>query len=341
VYSKTYTEIKAKMDKLKAVPKVQRQVTSLVTTEQLFIMWLDDKKVQLKESSYSNYYQIVHGHLVPYFQGLKSDRLTNETVNQFVKDKLQNGRLDSKGGLSAKRVRDILAVLLHIIHYGEKLGTIANFDYDIVRPKTESTELSVLTIPEQNSLLDYIKSDLDHKKLGVMIAMYTGLRLGELCALQWGDICFETGLLHVTKTLQRIKDTNPTAKKKTKMVIAPPKSKKSMREIPLPVYLLCLLKQWQQGQSSTNYVLSGKAKFVDPRVYQENFKQYLKLAQVEQTNFHALRHTFATRAKEQQFDDKSLSELLGHSSVRFTLERYVHSSIDTKRASIERLVACY
>jgi len=107
IYAKSYGEVKEKLNKLKAVPKIQRQVTSLISAEQLFLLWLEDKRVQLKESSYAEYHQVIHGHLIPYFQGLNSSKLTNEKVNQFVKDKLQNGRLDGKGGLSAKRVRDI------------------------------------------------------------------------------------------------------------------------------------------------------------------------------------------------------------------------------------------
>jgi len=230
---------------------------------------------------------------------------------------------------------------LQIVQYGEKKGYIDGFDYDVIRPKAEPKELAVLTAQEQNSLLDYVKENLDHKKLGVMIALYTGIRLGELCALQWSDIDFHTGVMSITKTLQRVKNTDPNSTSKTKMVIDKPKSRKSIREIPLPDYLLCLLKQWRGQQPSGNYVLSGRAKYIDPRVMQDIFKACLKSASVEATNFHALRHTFATRAKEQQFDDKSLSELLGHSSVRFTLEKYVHSSIDTKRASMTRLCACY
>jgi len=341
VYAPSYSEVKEKLNKQKAVPRTQRQMTSLVTAEQLFLMWLEDKRISVKESSYANYHQVMQGHLIPCFQGLKASQLTNERVNQFVKEKLQHGRLDGRGGLSAKRVRDILSILLQIIQYGEKKGLIAGFDYDVVRPKAEPTELAVLTPQEQNSLLKYLKGNLDPKKLGVLIALYTGIRLGELCALQWSDINFTTGILHVTKTLQRIQDTSPNSTTKTKMVIAPPKSKKSLREIPLSEYLLCLLKKWKGNQPNGNYVISGKAKYVDPRVLQDNFKQCLQAAGIKEINFHALRHTFATRAKEQQFDDKSLSELLGHSSVRFTLEKYVHSSIDTKRASMARLCACY
>jgi len=341
VYGAGYTEVKEKMNKLKAVPKVQRQVTSLMTTEQLFLLWLDDKRIQVKESTYATYYQVMHGHLIPYFQRQKAEQLINEAVNQFVKDKLQNGRLDGKGGLSPKRVHDILSILLQAIAYGEKKGAVVGFDYDVIRPKVESKELPVLTAEEQNNLLDYVKANLDHKKLGVIIALYTGVRLGELCAMQWSNIDFSEGTLSITKTLQRIKDTDPNSTKKTKMVIDTPKSPKSIRPIPLPAYLLCLLKQWEDGQLSTNYVLSGKAKYIDPRVYQDSFKTYLKQAKVQDYTIHSLRHTFATNALERGFDVKNLSEILGHSSVRFTLEKYVRGSMDTKRASMERYAACY
>ena len=340
VYAPSYTEVREKMNKLKAVPKVQRQMTSLVTTEQLFILWLDDKRVQVKESTYANYHQVIHGHLIPYFQG-KASQLTNGAVNQFIKDKLEHGRLDGKGGLSPKRVNDILIILLQAIQYGEKKGAIAIFDYDIIRPKVETAEVPVLTAEEQASLLDYVKSDLDHKKLGVMIALYTGVRLGELCAMQWSDINFNEGVLSITKTLQRIKETDQTSTAKTKMVIDAPKSKKSIHKIPLPAYLLCLLKQWEQGQSTANYVLSGKAKYVDPRVYQDNFKAYLEQAQMQEHTIHALRHTFATNAIARGFDVKNLSEILGHSSVRFTLEKYVRGSMDAKKASMEQYASCY
>jgi len=341
VYAPSYSEVKQKSNKLKAVPRTQRQMTSLMSSEQLFLLWLEDKRIQLKESSFSAYHQVIHGHLLPCFRGLKASQLDNEKVNQFVRDKLKNGRLDGKGALSAKRVRDILAILLQIIQYGEKKGAIAGFDYDVIRPKAEPKELAVLTPEEQNKLLRHLKSNLDHKKLGIMIALYTGIRLGELCALQWSDINFQTGILRITKTLQRIQNNDLNSKAKKKMVIDKPKSQKSVRQIPLPTSLLCLLKKWKGQQLSENYVLSGKTKYVDPRVMQDAFKLCLKHAKLEPINFHALRHTFATRAKAHQFDDKSLSELLGHSSVRFTLEKYVHSSIETKRASMERFVACY
>jgi len=339
VYARSYAEVKIKLIKAKAVPNTQRQLTSLVSMGQLSLLWLDDKKIQIKESSYARYYQVIHGHILPYFKGAEASRISNSMVNQFVKDKLSHGRIDGTGGLSNKSVSDILTILLQIIQCGEKKQYILKFDYDINRPKREYTEPAILSQSEQDKLLQYAKANLDHKKLGVLLALYTGVRLGELCALTWNDIDFTTGTLHITKTLQRIKDTDPNSSKKTKMVITPPKSQKSIREIPLPAFLLCTLEKFRR--QCEIYILSGTSKYIDPRAYQDKFKQYLKGAGVEAVSFHALRHTFATRAIENNFDYKSLSELLGHSTVRFTMERYVHSSREIKRANMEKFAVCF
>jgi integrase len=339
IYARSYGEIKSKMMKIKAVPNTQRRLTSLVSMEQLSFMWLDDKRIQIKESTYARYYQVIHSHIVPYFKSTPASKVTNSVVNQFIKDKLQRGRIDKTGGLSGKSVSDMLTILLQIIQYGERKQYISNFDYDVNRQKREYNELAILTHYEQNQLIKYVKKNLDHKKLGILLALYTGIRLGELCALTWNDIDFATGTLHITKTLQRIKNTDPNSDRKTKVVINCPKSQKSIREIPLPTSLLHILQKFRrQGEI---YVLSGTPKYVDTRVYQDNFKRYLKNAGIGNGHFHVLRHTFATRAIEQNFDYKTLSELLGHSTVRFTMERYVHSSSETKRANMERFAASF
>ena len=339
VYARSYAEVKIKIAKIKAVPNTQRQMTSLVSMEQLSLLWLDDKRIQVKESSYARYHQVIHGHIIPYFKNADTSRISNSMVNQFVKDKLHHGRIDQTGGLSNKSVCDILTILLQIIQYGEREHYISGFNYDINRPKREYVEFAILTKDEQEKLTQHMKKKTDHKKLGVLLALYTGIRLGELCALTWGDIDFTTGTLHISKTLQRIKNTDTNSGTKTKMVITPPKSQKSIREIPLPLFLLDILNRFRK--TNDIYVLSGTSKYIDPRVYQDNFKQYLKNSGVPDIHFHALRHTFATRAIEKNFDDKSLSELLGHSTVRFTMDRYVHSDREIKRANMEKFAVSF
>ncbi len=129
---------------------------------------------------------------------------------------------------------------------------------------------------------------------------------------------------------------------KTKVIIDTPKSRKSVRTIPISDSLLIQLKREKAKYPPDAFFLTGKVrKFMEPRVYSEKFKRYLEASRVDDINFHALRHTFATRAEEKEFDIKSLSEVLGHSSVKFTLERYVHSSQALKKQGIEKLASSY
>ena len=194
-------------------------------------------------------------------------------------------------------------------------------------------ELPVLTEGEQRQLEAFLSGKPNLETLGLFLVLYSGLRIGELCALTWRDIDTEEGLLHVNKTLQRIKNVDGNSPFKTKVIIDMPKSKKSVRTIPIMNSLLIQLKREKAKYLPDAFFLTGKVrKFIEPRVYSEKFKRYLEASRVDDINFHALRHTFATRAEEKEFDIKSLSEVLGHSSVKFTLERYVHSSQVLKKA---------
>lgn len=172
-------------------------------------------------------------------------------------------------------------------------------------------------------------------KIGVLICLYTRIRIGELCAMQWKDISLAEGLLYISKTVQRVQQLdNPF--QKTKLCVFPPKSVNSKRIIPIPKTLLDILIPFEGN--SDDYVLTGKAKCADPRTMQYHFKKFLRACNIEDTNFHTLRHTFATHCIEMGFDIKTLSEILGHSSVNITLDRYVHSSLKMKQESMNKLV---
>ena len=159
----------------------------------------------------------------------------------------------------------------------------------------------------------------------------------ELCALKWENISLENATLKVQKTLQRIQETNKGASTKTKIVITEPKSKCSIRDIPIPKFLVEIARQFLDSPKA--YILTGdKSKYVEPRTMQNHFKQFVDACGIEDANFHALRHTFATRCIELGFEIKSLSEILGHANVNITLNRYVHSSFDLKSANMNKLV---
>lgn len=206
-------------------------------------------------------------------------------------------------------------------------------------PKVTTKELAVLKNTEFIRLVSYVHITFKIQKIGILLSLFMGIRLGEICALQWKDVNFTEETIRIEKTMQRIKNLDKNAVTKTKIVIDKPKSQKSIRDIPIPSFMVDLMKKYKTDKEK--YLLTGTVEFIEPRVYQDMFKSYLKESEIEDINFHALRHTFATRAIEQGFDIKSLSEILGHSSVKFTLERYVHPSSEYKKQNLDKLKIFY
>lgn len=341
VYGATYTEVKEKLKQQQNLPK-QRPAGSVFTYGQLCEEWLENTRMQIKASTYAKYYDLVHRHILPQLSSCRLSFFTVELVNQFAREKYESGRLDGKGGLSAKTIHDLTSIIIQIIRYGERSKKFSGFDYEgLILPKIPDRELPVLRKEDQSKLEAYIRQHSNLETFGVFLVLYTGLRIGELCALTWRDIDTQQGILHIHNTLQRIKNTDPGSPFKTRIIIDQPKSKKSIRDIPIPEDLLKQLKKLESKYPSHAFFLTGKVKkSMEPRVYEKKFKRFLQEANIEPINFHALRHTFATRADEKNFDIKCLSEVLGHASVKFTLERYVHTSAELKKEGMEKLTAC-
>jgi len=195
--------------------------------------------------------------------------------------------------------------------------------------------MRVLSVHEQEKLETLLRENLNPCNLGILLCLYTGLRIGELCALTWNDISDSEQILFVNKTMQRLQQLDG-GDKKTKVVISTPKSECSIRRIPLPDSIYHLLVS--NRKSGDAYILTGiSGKYLEPRTMENRFKRALANAMVEDANFHALRHTFATRCVELGFDIKSLSEILGHASVNITLNRYVHPSMELKQKNMNML----
>lgn len=328
VYGTTYSDIK---EKLKQYKKLCKNTGSKITVKDLCIEWLKMKEDALKPSSYVKYNSSVEKHIIPCFKNVKAMYLTCDLVNGFVQE---------ISYLSEKTIHDLLTLFIQIIKYGQSKNYIGYFDFNsIAYPKIASKELAVLKSSEVTRLVSYVQITFKIEKIGVLLSLFMGIRLGEICALKWKDVNFSEETIRIEKTMQRIKNIDKNAESKTKIVIDMPKSQKSIRDIPIPSFILELLKKYKSD--GNNYLLTGTPEFIEPRVYQEMFKRYLNEAGVEDINFHALRHTFATRAVEQDFDIKSLSEILGHSSVKFTLERYVHPSNEHKKKNLEKLKIFY
>ena len=262
-------------------------------------------------------------HILPYFAGIKFDKLTADNINTFITDKI-------KEKLSEKYVSDIVIIIKSIANFAQRRYGLLNRIESVTLPKSKSCrERRLLTVSERNTLKHGILADPTVSNIGILLASVTGIRIGELCALKWSDIDLEKSILTVKQTVQRICNNG----KGTRLVISSPKSASSRREIPLPDFIVPILKNIKSSDSA--YILSGNNKIVEPRTMQYRFKGLLKKLNIPYVNFHSLRHSFATSCVELGVDVKTLSEILGHSSVQLTLNRYVHSSIERKKSCMK------
>lgn len=337
VYGKSYADAKQKLLD-RRIAQAQNIDCSPSHTKYGDILrnWIAMSRVHIKESTYSRYVHLANVHILPSLGELPTDKLTTQTVEKHISFLLNKGRVDKKGGLAPKTVSDILTLIKGSIDYANCSGYSVNCYLDRLTVKKTQLDMRVLSIDEQHRLCDILMRDMNLTKFGVLLCMYTGIRIGEVCALKWESIDFSEGILSIRETLQRIQATDVGACKKTKIVITEPKSKKAIRDIPLPGFVLEYAASLKHNPKA--YILTGCSdRYIEPRSLQYTFKKYTKECGLTDVNYHALRHTFATRCIELGFDVKTLSELLGHSSVNITLNRYVHSSMDTKKTNMQRL----
>lgn len=255
--------------------------------------WLSMERLVVKRSSYAKYLSTVRRHIEPSLGKVLLTDLSSAQINTFIYDKLTNGRLDHTGPLSAKTVRDIYTILKSIIKYAENeynLGIIAR---NTVLPKKQAVEYQILTSNEQQRLGTYLRNDLlNHRKTGMLLCLYTGLRLGEICALRWQDIDFKARLLNVRHTLQRVPITENAAAPKTCVLLDSPKSAASVRTIPLTQPVVSILKELRAGAAPEAFVLTNRTDCIEPRNYQYFFHKTLQNLKLRTFNFHILRHTF-------------------------------------------------
>lgn len=308
-----------------------------ITLEPLALQWLDTASLRVKESSYVKYYNLVQNHILPDLGDCPLERLTTTMVYQFVQGKLNNGRRDGRGGLSEKTVKDMLMVLREICLYAAHWEIEIPCHFELIRIRRKEMEVRILTRQNQVELERFLMADNSLSRIGIQLSLYMGLRLGEVCALKRRHISYREALLQVRFTMQRIQDLSENAAKKTKIIVTEPKSSSSIRDIPIPDFLMERL-QILRDMPRDAYILTGSTNFfIEPRTLENILKKYLRECRMEHTNYHVLRHTFATRCIEEGFDAKSLSEILGHSNVNITLNRYVHSSLEQKRKNMEKL----
>lgn len=337
LYAKTYAEVRDKKYMMMNQYSMGQETGSRkkVTVGQLLDDWIFYIRTDVKESTYARYSFLVRKHISPELGSIFLKNLTTEILDKFTRKKLGEGKLDHKGGLAPKTVAGLLSVIKLALEFGRERNYGCPSNITIHNPRQSMPEIQVLTPEEQKHLECRILGKYDLTHMGIMLSLYTGLRIGEICALRWEDFDFENNIIKVRRTIIRIQDVSPEAEKKTKIIIGQPKTECSNRTIPLPSFLQRFVKKYQRGEK--DYILTAKQSYMEPRQYYVKYKKVMESCDLQGYNYHALRHTFATRCIENGFDVKSLSEILGHADVTITLRRYVHPSMKLKRQHMESL----
>ncbi|MCL1999763.1 MAG: site-specific integrase [Turicibacter sp.] len=302
--------------------------------------WLENSQIRLKESSFVKYHNLINKHIKPILGNRPLSEITNAAISEFVANKLKI--TENPQPLSLQTVKILLSIIKSALRFAQNESLIANVNINVTLPKEKPSNMRVLSIDEQTVLEKYLCADMDESKLGVYLCLYTGLRIGEVCALLWSDISLNSGVLTVNRTMQRIQIIG-NSDTRTKIITTDPKSNFSARTIPLPQCLIDKLQEFRpKSDINDRYLLTGQInKYIEPRTLQNRLKYYLSHCGVKNANFHALRHTFATRCVALGFEIKTLSEILGHSNVHTTLDTYVHPSFDMKRCNMEKLTALF
>ncbi|SHH97821.1 Site-specific recombinase XerD [Sporobacter termitidis DSM 10068] len=296
-----------------------------MTVRSLFALWLPSIRKEVSPSSYRNYERIVRRHILPELGECEIDLLTVADINDFLKDKMKNGRLDGKGGLSRKTVEDISWVLRSVLK-------LVNWDYSFVTSEHafiksihEKRDTETLSDEQASILVRYLVRNLDRSNAGFLICLFTGIKLSEICALKDTDFLLDTDRLQIRRTLQRVTmQEAPNGPPDQQETVEYGEADSGHRDLELPTELSMLLWTLLRGGEKDAYFLTGAPGApLGPRTYQYRFQSVLSCCGLPLTiNFHILRHTFALLWMHRYHDMESLSRALGHASVKVTQNRY-------------------
>jgi len=334
-YGKSYKEAKEKVTKCRAALLEGREIPNSRSRARFGFYcdeWLRISRGNLKPSTYIKYETMLERHIKPRLGGCCPAGITTNLIEAFQE------QLITEAALAPKTVKDILVLLRSVLNYTAKQESGMVPDVEISYPKERRKEMRVLSMEEQTRLVRYLLTEFDACRFGILLALFTGLRIGELCALRWEHLSLPDRSLQIAGTMQRLKDPDANGGAKTKIVIGSPKSDTARRSIPLTEYAAALCERMNPGNPEA-FILTGTPHYMEPRTLQYRLKKYTEACGLEGVHFHTLRHTFATRCVEVGFEIKSLSEILGHANTTITLDRYVHSSMELKRSNMDKLSA--
>lgn len=335
-YGKTYSEAKAKMEQAKMrldsvrTPALPRG--SIPPLGEVCDEWIRCNQLRLKQSTCVKYRSMIDKYIRPALGSCALSDISTAKIGGF------GAELLDIYGLAPKTARDILVLLHALLEYSARqypglLGTV-----EVQYPKKQPREMRVLSRAEQKILTDHLMENLCPCNFGILLALWTGMRIGEICALQWKHISIAEQSIRVDTTMLRLHDSDPGTTARTKIILDSPKTASSIRTIPMCSHVLDLCRSMRVRDENA-YILTGTAHYMEPRLLQYHFHRCTCHCSLEGVTFHTLRHTFATRCVEANFEIKSLSEILGHANTSITLSRYVHSSMELKRENMNKLDA--
>ena len=297
------------------------------TFNELATLWKADKKQYVKKSTFATYSVLLKNHLIPAFG--HNTEITEETVQKYVLTKLNEG-------LSKKTIKDLIVILKMILRFGSKYKMAEYHNIEIKFPtERENPPLQILSISSQRTIMQHIKENFNFHKFGIYICLASGIRIGEICALKWKDLDIENGVIIINKTIQRIYSAGIS--KRTELIIDTPKSKNSIREIPMTKELISMLKPLKKVVNGDFYIITNSSRPTEPRTYRNFYYRFMRSLNMPVLKFHGLRHSFATRCIESRCDYKTVSVLLGHSNISTTLNLYVHPNMEQKKRCIEQM----
>lgn len=333
VFGKTYNDTQNKLNEISGMT-----LPTMASSTDTFICiskeWLHIKAPQLKDSSVAKYTNLLNLYLLPKFGEQYVNTISRSDIVLFCRELLTSSGSRSNR-LAPKTVNGIISLMKNILEYAVREKGFSVADIKDISIKQPQKPMRILSLNEQQRLSRHLCNNPTPCHLGILLCLYTGLRIGEICALKWDDIYIGEQYLYIHQTMQRIQ-TKGKPGKKTEIVIQAPKSDCSIRKIPIPDEILQLLLPAQKQGNA--FFLTGQVhSFVEPRSMENCFKAVTKACDIYDVNFHVFRHTFATRCVELGFDIKSLSEILGHASVNITLNRYVHPSMELKQKNMNKL----
>lgn len=300
-----------------------------MTYEEWLKYWLELKHPKVKMSTYATYRYAIFNHIIPSLGIFNVHQITAEQIQNLIYT-WQN----EDYGLSGKTIKDIVTIIKASIKDYCKAYHYSSPILDLTLPNHKTKSISIFNREEQTKIIHQVFFTLTPRNVGIALGLCLGLRIGEVCGLRWKDVNFQERYITISNTAQRV-DTFDG--RNSYVVISSPKTHSSFRIVPMGDTILRLMRLIYKNANQNAFVITGTEKCTEPRTFLSYFYRFLKNIDVPTKRFHALRHTFATNMIEIGTDIKTLSIILGHSSVTTTMEIYVHPQLNHKRQAIEKL----